>query len=153
MLSGVFALMQDPGCLDLCPINSVKKKSNRMNRSIALIALFSLVTLNVHAQKTATWKGGTPGRKSDWSCPSNWKEGRVPNVFSNVVIPDVSTSTFSYPVIQEGEIEVQSLYTAPGARITIKNKARLIVLESDAENQPMRNPRMAGTGAAFCKGN
>lgn len=145
--------MQDRGCLDLCPINSVKNKSNRMNKSIAIIALFFLVNLSAHAQKTATWKGGTPGRKSDWNCPSNWKEGRLPNEFSAVTIPDVSTSTFSYPVIQEGEIEVQSLYTAPGARITLKNKARLVVLESDAENQPMRNPRMAGTGAAFCKGN
>lgn len=124
-----------------------------MNKSIAIIALFFLVNLSAHAQKTATWKGGTPGRKSDWNCPSNWKDGRVPNEFSAVVIPDVSTSTFAYPVIDEGEIEVQSLYTAPGARLTIKNKARLVVLDSNPVDQPIRNQRMAGMGNILCHGN
>lgn len=124
-----------------------------MNKSIAIITLFFLVNLSAHAQKTATWKGGTPGRKSDWNCPSNWKDGRVPNEFSAVVIPDVSTNTFAYPVIEEGEIEVQSLYTAPGARLTIKNKARLVVLESNPEDQPIRNQRMASMGNILCHGN
>lgn len=95
----------------------------------ATLILFFGFQGSVTAQKTATWKGGTPGRSSDWNCASNWKEGRIPDEFSHVFIPDVSTSTFTYPVIQEGEIEILSLTCAPLAKVIQRNNARLIVLE------------------------
>ena len=101
-----------------------------MKNSIAIIALFSLFSLSAQAQTTATWKGGTPGRSTDWNCPTNWKEGRVPNEFSKVIIPDVSTSTFSYPLIQKGTVEVYSLECASTAKLTFKGNARIIVLDS-----------------------
>jgi len=97
-----------------------------MKKALAIIALLSLISLNAQSQKTATWKGGAPGRSTDWNCPANWKEGRVPNEFSHVVIPDVSSSTFSYPVI-DAEIEIWSIEYAPTARIKVLDKAHLIV--------------------------
>jgi hypothetical protein len=106
-------------------------------------ALFCLATISIllvglsdslNAQKITTWKGGTPGRCNDWFCAQNWKEGRVPDEFSNVVIPDVSSTTRCYPVIKEGEVEVQSVQCAPNTTITVFSKAQLIRLEpSDIE--------------------
>jgi len=110
------------------PFNKNKLKLERMKKSLALFALFFLVQFAAQAQKTATWKGGTAGRKSDWNCPTNWKEGRVPNEFSNVLIPDVSTSTFSYPVIRQGTVEVASLEYAPGAKLITQGNARVVAL-------------------------
>ncbi len=88
--------------------------------------------ISLTAQKTATWKGGAPGRNTAWNCAANWKEGRVPNEFSNVVIPDVSTTTFCYPVIEEGEVEILSLLCTPPAKVTLGKNASLIIIESSA---------------------
>lgn len=98
--------------------------------AIIIIALFGFQT-SLSAQKTATWKGGTPGRANSWNCPGNWKEGRVPNEFSNVIIPDVSTSTFSNPVLKEGTVEILSLQINPGATLVIGKNAKLIANEQD----------------------
>jgi hypothetical protein len=101
-----------------------------MKHTIAITALFSPISLSAQAQKTATWKGGTPGRTTDWNCPANWEESRVPNEFSDVVIPDVSTSTFSYPVIKPGMVEIASLQCASNARLTTLGNARVIYLDT-----------------------
>lgn len=101
-----------------------------MKHTIAIIALFSLISLSAQAQITAIWKGGTPGKTTDWNCPTNWREGRVPNEFSNVVIPDVSTSTFSFPVIKQGIVEIASLQCASNARLTTLGNARVIYLDA-----------------------
>jgi len=96
--------------------------------SLVLICTLSTVTW---AQKTVTWKGGTPGKPADWYCPTNWKEGQVPNEFSQVIIPDVSTGTFNNPVLTSGEVEVWSLLIHSGASLWIKKNARLITLEQE----------------------
>jgi hypothetical protein len=100
-----------------------------MKKSIAIIALFSLISLNIQAQRTATWKGGTPGRTTDWNCPSNWKEGRVPDEFTHVIIPDVSTSTFSDPAISEDTVVIASLEVASNARLRLRKNARVVELD------------------------
>jgi len=106
---------------------------------IATMILFFGFQVSLNAQKTATWKGGTPGRTSDWECATNWKEGRVPDEFSCVIIPDVSTSTFSYPVIA-GEVEIQSLLCASSARLTVMDNASLIItLPITKENGAQRD--------------
>ena len=97
---------------------------------------------SAQAQRTATWKGGTPGRPSDWTCSTNWKEGREPDEFGNVIIPDVSTSTFVYPVLKNGEVEILSLFVYPRATITVLENARLIILEQD-ENTPIASKKMS----------
>lgn len=89
-------------------------------------AFLFIAQSTLSAQKTATWKGGTPGRSSDWMCASNWREGRLPNEFSAVVIPDVSTGSQAYPVLRSSEVEVLSVDIQTGAMLTLTTNARLI---------------------------
>jgi len=96
--------------------------------SAALIFAFATNTL---AQKVATWKGGAPGRPADWYCPSNWEEGRLPNEFTQVVIPDVSASGSNAPVLASGEVEIWSLSLQNGASLRIARNAHLTVLEQE----------------------
>lgn len=111
------------------------KSMCRQQSKMATTAFFTLCFIflanlnSVSAQMTATWKGGAPGRGSDWNCSKNWKEGRVPNEFSHVIIPDVSSSTFSYPVIESGEVEILSLVCAPATYVRVRNEARLYIQE------------------------
>lgn len=114
-----------------------------MKKSLAIIALFFLVSLSAEAQRIATWKGGQTGRPRDWNCPTNWKEGRVPNEFSNVFIPDVSTSTFCYPLIDKGIVEVASLEYAPNARVDVRGNARFIVLDALTKTPTQKNECLA----------
>lgn len=76
------------------------------------------------AQKQATWKGGAPGRSTDWNCSANWKEGRVPNVFCDVVIPVVDF----IPHIRIEADGINSLTLMPGAELCIEKSGVLEVL-------------------------
>lgn len=89
------------------------------------IILFSQTLLN--AQKTATWKGGTPGKPSEWNCATNWREGRVPNEFSDVVIPSILNHT--YPVISTSVDDINALFLASEASLRIDKKGALTVYE------------------------
>lgn len=91
-------------------------------------ALFLMLCVHGYAQRTTTWKGGTPGRETAWDCPKNWSNNAVPDEFSNVIIPNVSTTTRSLPVIRSGEVEVNTLFIHPNARLTIAASAELRVL-------------------------
>lgn len=90
------------------------------------VALLSFFT-NGFSQKVIIWKGGTPGMKNEWNCPQNWSTSSVPDEFSNVYIPDVSTSTLSSPVIRTGKVEVNCLFIESNASLTIKKPAQLVV--------------------------
>lgn len=114
-----------------------------MKKSLAIITLFFLVNLSAEAQRIATWKGGQTGRPRDWNCPTNWKEGRVPNEFSNVFIPDVSTNTFCYPLIDKGVVEVASLEYAPNTRVDVRGNARLVVLDALTKTPTKKNESLA----------
>ncbi len=92
-----------------------------------LTALFLAITITAFSQKPTTWKGGTPGMKNDWHCPQNWSTSSVPGEFSDVIIPDVSTTSFSLPVIRSGIAEVNSLFIYQNGSLTIAKQAMLIV--------------------------
>jgi len=92
--------------------------------SITLI-LFLGFSLNLTAQTTAVWQGGKPGRTTDWNCPANWSEGRVPDEFTQVIIPAGVTY---YPVIQYAPAPIDALLMEAGARLTIQGGARLVIL-------------------------
>jgi hypothetical protein len=81
------------------------------------------------AQKTNTWKGGTPGRAADWYCSTNWSNGAVPNEFSNVVVPDVSTTTQAPPVLKAGRVEINALVLESGAHLTVGTSAQLTIFD------------------------
>jgi hypothetical protein len=112
---------------------------------IAILILFFGFQVSLYAQKTATWKGGTPGRACDWECATNWKEGRVPDEFSNVIIPDVSTSTFSYPVL-ENDVEILSLSCLAPARLLVRNNAQIMVLQTSTNEPILTNDSFAQLG-------
>lgn len=95
------------------------------------VVFFCLICTSLSAQKIATWKGGTLGRPADWNCPTNWKEGRVPNEFSQVIISDNSTGSFHNPILASGEVEIWSIQIHVGASLRIGRGARLLALEQE----------------------
>ncbi|MBL7776204.1 MAG: hypothetical protein JNK89_09390 [Saprospiraceae bacterium] len=111
----------------------------------ATLALFFGLNLSLQAQKTATWKGGAPGRAHDWNCPKNWSDGRVPDAFSDVVIPDVSTTSFAAPVIQKGEVEVNSLRLLANATLTVEQDGQLVVLNLYDDSLDTRGLQIKGS--------
>ncbi len=50
----------------------------------------------------------------------------MPDEFSNVVIPDVSTTTLAAPVIKNGQFEVNSILVHSNAKLTIEQDAQLV---------------------------
>lgn len=98
---------------------------NALEKSGLMIILLLAVT-GVQAQVQNTWEGGTPGRPIDWNIASNWSLHRIPDVFDDVVIPNTSTTTFSYPVIDE-TVEVHSIRVESNAKLVILETGKLIL--------------------------
>ncbi len=94
-----------------------------------IAGIMMIISISSFAQKSITWKGGTLGMETEWFCPQNWSTSSVPDEFSNVIIPDVSTSSFSLPVISSGQVEINSLVILYNGSITIAKSAILIVLD------------------------
>ena len=65
--------------------------------------------------------------KNDWYCPQNWSTTSLPDEFSDVIIPDVSTSTLAFPEIKSGEIEINSLMMHSNTLLMIGEDATLMV--------------------------
>ena len=72
-----------------------------------LIATLSLISTFTFVQ--VTWEGGTPSNEKSWSEPRNWSTSYVPDEFSDVLIPNVSSTTFSNPIIKASIIHSKSL--------------------------------------------
>lgn len=103
-------------------------KSSYLPATQWIVAMLLLLAAgNSQAQRAITWKGGTPGMKNDWFCPQNWSTSSVPDEFSDVIIPDVSTSTFATPVIKSGDVEINSLEIHSNAILTIDKAASVVV--------------------------
>lgn len=94
-------------------------------RAIVLSVISFAINFTLPAQTTATWKGGKPGSATDWNCSANWSEGRVPDEFTQVVIP---TGKMFYPVIQNVSTVIDALMIEHGGTITIKEGAVLVIL-------------------------
>ncbi|MBL7827237.1 MAG: hypothetical protein JNJ57_11435 [Saprospiraceae bacterium] len=90
------------------------------------MALLITISTNAFSQTTATWQGGKPGRVNDWNCAANWKEGRVPNEFSQVIIP--SGAPFS-PVIKTEVDPIDALLMEGTTTLTIQNGVTLSILD------------------------
>jgi hypothetical protein len=102
-----------------------------MKNTILATAAFAALSIcfanTLSAQAKVTWKGGTPGQPNAWNCPKNWSNHRVPDEFSDVVIPEVSSTTLAAPVIKSGQFEVNSIQLQPNAQLTIGAGAQLLV--------------------------
>ncbi|MGK0391555.1 MAG: hypothetical protein ACI94Y_004322 [Maribacter sp.] len=90
-----------------------------------LIATLSLISTFTFVQ--VTWEGGTPSNEKSWSEPRNWSTSYVPDEFSDVLIPNVSSTTFSNPIIKEGVFEVNTIRIESNANLTIKASAKLMI--------------------------
>ena len=92
--------------------------------SIAILMLLSTITF---AQQKIVWQGGTPGNETSWDEPRNWSTNQVPDEFSDVFINDVSSTTFSTPIVRKGKVELNSIRIASNAQLTISKEARVLV--------------------------
>jgi hypothetical protein len=83
-----------------------------------------LIKVLVHAD----WTGAV---STDWHDPLNWAQHDVPTVYTEVVIPDVSSGSNRYPVISS-DVRVRDLTIEPGASIDVQNDADIQVgMEED----------------------
>ena len=118
------------------------KKSAITTIGLVFTALFLLLSTAAFTQwsniwkgapeGTNIWKGGTPGMENDWYCPKNWSKYKVPDAFSDVIIPDVSSTTLSMPVIKDGRAEAHSLFIYPAASLTVAEPAQLVVYQPES---------------------
>lgn len=99
-------------------------KSFFLNFAASLVFLFNL-SLPLYAQTTVTWQGGKPGRTTDWNCAANWREGRTPDEFSQVIIP---SGMVYYPVIKSEVKTIDALFLEGGSELTLKKGAWLTIL-------------------------
>ncbi len=91
-------------------------------------AILTILTITIFAQNTVSWLGGTPGRETTWNEARNWSNYQVPDLFSNVLIADVSTTTRSYPLIKNGAIvELNSISIESDAKLCVEEGAQLII--------------------------
>jgi hypothetical protein len=105
--------------------NATSKK-HQMKATILSIALFFFLgfSFSLTAQ-TTVWQGGKPGRTNDWNCPANWSAGRVPDEFTQVIIPKGANC---YPIIHYAATPIDALLMEAGAKLTIHGGARLTIL-------------------------
>ena len=91
----------------------------------SLILLMICMTGILHAQTTSTWQGGTPGKATDWNTASNWKENRVPDEYSLVIIP---SDRHFYPILEEQVESIDALMLEGGAALTLGYDGYLAIL-------------------------
>lgn len=104
--------------------NPARISAMHITRGIALcLALTFGYALS--AQTTATWQGGKPGRSTDWNCPFNWSGGRVPDEFTQVIIP---AGKQFYPAIKCASMPIDALLMESGTTLDIFEGASLLIL-------------------------
>lgn len=110
--------------------------------------IFSLLFLAcaplLFSQKNNTWKGGAPGLENEWNCPKNWSAYSVPDDFTNVFIPDVSSTSLSFPIIKSGLVEINALTIASNAILTVEKGAQLTVFTT-AQGANGRSLKLKGS--------
>lgn len=98
----------------------------KMRPVFLLTLMFLMTTLSLAAQ--VEWRGGFPGRETDWQCARNWSSNRVPNELDHVIIPDCSTRGNFYPEIRTKTAAVQSLTLNSLAHMKVTAGANLSVV-------------------------
>ena len=94
---------------------------------LATLTLMTLAATQLFSQKPAEWKGGFPGHETDWNCPQNWTGNTVPNAFSDVSVPDVSTASRALPIIKTGIVEINSIRINAASTVFIGKGCGLLV--------------------------
>lgn len=94
-------------------------------RIATILTLAIGLNTSLSAQSIATWQGGKPGRTTDWNCAANWQEGRIPDEFTQVIIP---LGADYYPVIKNEVEPIDALLMEGGASLTLQAGSALIIL-------------------------
>lgn len=99
--------------------------SNAEATNLDLIAVASVDTANndsgegspewVFGAATITWQGDDDDDPTDWDVPQNWNLGLVPTSADSVVIPDVTGSGGSQPILNVATVTVAALTMQVGA--------------------------------------
>ncbi len=108
-----------------------------------LILLMTLPAMTGFSQITSIWRGMTPGHERNWNCPSNWSNNRIPDEFTDVIIPVDISINYRYPVIKSSATEINSLHIWPGATLTVKEGEMWIL---DAERSDYLRNQIIGKG-------
>jgi hypothetical protein len=101
-----------------------------MKKLVLFLALYCCAAA-LSAQRTVYWIGGKPGQATDWNCAANWSTGQVPSTFDEVWIPDVSTNSGFYPVIDEAVEPIRSLNLLSNAYLYVLPEGTLTVYTWD----------------------
>lgn len=95
------------------------------NLKVLLLAVICLSLNNLEAQNV--WKGGAPGQETKWDVAKNWSESRVPDWADNVIIPDISSCSGYYPVINCEVEPIAHLEIQSNANLTILSTGKLVI--------------------------
>ena len=90
--------------------------------------------------KDVTWSGSLGN--DDWDTGSNWNFGYAPNDNDNVIIPDVTGSSFLQPVITSTNITVADLEISASATLEVGDGS---TLDIDGDYDNLGNLLRAGT--------
>lgn len=105
---------------------------------LTLFFAFTL-SLQLHAQKTNTWKGNFPGQEKNWNCPKNWSLGITPDWNCHVSIPALTSENKNYPCLSGDAGEIFSLTIAPGASLEIAPAGILRITGVGPFDTPVQN--------------
>jgi hypothetical protein len=94
---------------------------------LCLLLFFFFEQASLMAQIQTVWLGGTPGRETRWECSKNWKNNKVPDEFSDVLIPDVSSGSLVFPELDDQTVAINSLRIEGGGRFVIGPHAVLTI--------------------------
>ncbi len=90
------------------------------------LLIFSFLLLACTAlESQVTWKGGVPGRETEWTEPLNWSTGKVPGWQDDVAIPYVGHGFF--PEVGSVAPLIRSLEVRERAMLIIKEEGVLSI--------------------------
>jgi hypothetical protein len=85
------------------------------------------------------WLGGKTGVENDWNVPQNWSKNRIPNEFDHVIIPNVTSQSRPFPIIDEKVNPIAALQIESGATLHISENGHLTVDGSTTFNYGILN--------------
>ncbi len=102
-------------------------QTNRISTVLCLLFFFIFEQATLLAQIQAVWQGGTPGRETRWECSKNWKNSKVPDEFSDVLIPDVAAGSLAFPELDDLTVSINSLRIEGSGQFVIGPHAVLTI--------------------------
>lgn len=97
----------------------------KLNLLITTGLIFICFLATIDAQNY--WKGGTPGKETDWNTAKNWSKNHVPDWTEDVIIPDVSSQSGFFPVIENTIDPIPHLEIQSNAILVVLPKGNLII--------------------------